>query len=184
MANRKNTKSTKTAAKTASRRGRPTNAERAQRVQSQQSNLIDVAVAAASAAVKTALGIDVADGVTSIGVPQGSQSQNASQSTGSVAKTAGRRKQTPGRRVDENSAMSKTRAFYDQNLKSANPMNRADFVRAAADKFGYSRQTANTYVSNIEKDGGYKLVRRGGTGAARGRSRGNGNKSASASATA
>lgn len=179
MANRKSA-TKKSATKTAGRRGRPTNAERASRLQSQQVLLIDAAVAAASAAVKTALGIGEEGGVTTIGVPQGNQSQSASTSTTSVSNTSGRRKQTPGRRVDPNSAMSKTRAFYDQNLKSANPLNRADFVRAAADKFGYSRQTANTYVSNIEKEGGFKLARRGGSG--RGRARSSGKTASSAAA--
>lgn len=171
------TSNTKTASTSNRRTGRPTNAERNARVQSQQSLLIDVAVAAASAALKAAMGI--ADGgVTSIGIPQASQSQtatNATASTGqSASKTTTRKaKQAPGRRVDENSKMSQTKEFYDQNLKAANPLARADFVRAAAAKFAYSKETANTYVSNIEKAGGYKMVRRGGTAARGGRSRGN-----------
>lgn len=175
------TRNSKAASPTNARRaGRPTNAERNARVQSQQVLLIDTAMAAASAAVKATLGI-IDGGVSTIGIPQGSQFDTASTSTSTSAqpaatKTATRRqKQAPGRRVDEDSAMSKTRRFYDENLNSQNPLIRADFVREAAKRFGYTPQTANTYVSNIEKASGYKLVRRGGAGAARGRSRGNGN---------
>lgn len=202
------TRTSKTASNTPARRvGRPTNAERQQNVASQQSQLIDMAVAAASAAIKSVMGID--GGVQTIGVPQGTQSQSASTGTASTPQTGGnqtggnqnaigtaststatksggsRVRQAPGRRVDAESKMSLTKVFYDENLNAPTPLNRADFVRAAAEKFGYSVQTANTYVSNIEKVGGYKLERRGGNTAARGgRSRGNGNGNGQKSANA
>ena len=138
---------------TATRRaGRPTNAERTQRIQSQQSQLIDTAMAAASAAAKAALGI-VDGGVTSI-------NQNANgASSGTPAKTA-KQRQAPGRRTDPNSKMSLTRDFYDANLKAATPLSRSELVKAAAKKFGYSQQTGNTYISKIDNEAGRKLSRR------------------------
>ena len=151
-------------------------------------------MAAASAAAKAALGI-IDGGVTSIGIPQGSQSQTAGQQQGNQSQSAGqqgpasksipnRARKAPGRRVEEDSRMSQTRRFYDENLKASNPLVRADFVREAAKRFGYTKETANTYVSNIEKQGGYKLERRGGAGAARGRSRGTAKKASNQSAAA
>lgn len=168
------TRTTKTASKTTSRRrGRPTNAERDQRVQSQQTLLIDVAMAAASAAVKTAMGI-AEGGVTTIGVPQGSQGQSAGSATGSVstsqapqsnaststASTGQRRqRQAPGRRVDPNSKMSQARDFYAANMN----MERSDMVNTLTEKLDISKQVANTYVSNIDREHGYKLPRRRGS---------------------
>lgn len=181
MATAKSTaRSTRTTRSTGRRTGRPSNAEIAQRAQSQTAHLIDVAMAAASAAVRTAMGVEagVSGTVTTVGVPQGSQSQGSQSQTASTGSTTSQAqsqgratRKAPGRSVDPTSKASQTRDFYAENLKSANPLTRAEFVKAAAKKFGYSQQTANTYVSNIEKVGGNKLVRRG-SGAARGRSRG------------
>lgn len=150
--------------------------------QSQAAHLIDIGIAAASAAIKAAFGIDAgAAGVTTIGAAQPSQSQSATTATGSQAQTTSRRsaRKAPGRRTDPNSNMSKTREFYAENLKlpADQRLDRAAFVKAAAKKFGCSVQTANTYVSNLERETGqYKLVRRGTGSGARGRSRG-GNQS-------
>jgi hypothetical protein len=194
MATRNSKTAAKAASKTTGRRsGRPTNIERAAKVQSQAMHFINLAAASYAAGMTAALGIE--GGVQTLGnlpssIAQSAQSASAGSATASTsqssASTSGRSrtKQAPGRRVDEGSAMSQTRRFYDENLKAANPLARAEFVREAAKRFGYTPQTANTYVSNIERDGGYKLVRRGGTGAARGRSRSNGSASAKKSASA
>lgn len=162
---------------TGRRPGRPSNASKVAAVQSQQSMLIDVAIAAASAAVKSAFGI-AEGGVTTIGTgiaqPQGSQSTSAGSQSGtqsgsqpqgrSTRSTSSGAKKAPGRKVQADSNMSKTRAFYDENLKAATPLNRAEFVREVASRFACSPATANTYVSNIEKEGGYKLVSRSNNG--------------------
>lgn len=165
---------------TSGRRGRPSNADRNAAQASQTAHLIDLGIAAASAAIKATLGLDASAGtVSTVGIPQGSQSQSAGTSTGSQSQTTStsRGRKSPGRRIDPKSNMSLTREFYAEQAKlpSDQRMSRADFVRAAAKKFGCSTQTANTYVSNIERESGKKLLARRGTGAARGRSRGNGN---------
>lgn len=177
------TRNSNTAQKSSGRRpGRPSNASKVAAVQSKQSQLIDVAIAAASAAVKAVYGI-VDGGVQSIATPQGSQSQSASTSgsTSQSVKTGGSQsqgnqsattahppaKKAPGRKTDGTSNMSLTRAFYAENLKADKPLNRAAFVTAASERFKYKKAIANTYVSNIEKEGGYKLERRGGNAASR-----------------
>lgn len=188
------TRTSKTAAKSTGRRtGRPTNAERQARVQSQAGQFINIVAAAYAEGMKTALGIEggvqtlanMPQGIgtpAGIGIAQGSQSVSAATTSTTSKAVTGRK--APGRKVEADSKMSLTREFYDANLKAANPLNRADFVRTAAAKFGYSKETANTYVSNIEKEGGYKLERRGGTGAARGRTRATKATSTKAAATA
>ena len=189
MATRNSSKTANNANKPTGRRtGRPTNIERQARVQSQALQFINLAAASYAAGMTAALGID--GGVQTLGnlphglatgsgiaASQGSQSQNAGQSQNASQSATSARvstlksKKAPGRKVEADSKMSLTRDFYAENLNAASPLNRADFVRKAATKFGYTKETANTYVSNIEKEGGYKLVRRGGAGAARGRSR-------------
>lgn len=168
----KTSKTSKTTKSTGNRVGRPTNASKRAAIQSQQSLLIDTAMAAASAAAKAALGIVVDGGVTTIAQPQASQSNSTGTSTPAKAqsqpRTATTAKKSPGRKVQADSALSLTRQFYADNLKASTPLTRAEFVKAATAKFGYAKETANTYVSNIERDGGYKLVRRGSNTAARG----------------
>ena len=165
--------STAVATKTAGRRtGRPTNAARKANLESKASQFITITAAAFANGMKIALGIDggvqtlagMPSGIgqaAGIGIAQGSQSVNAV----ATPKT----KKAPGRKVQADSKLTKTREFYAQNLAETNPLNRADFVRKAAEMFGYSQQTANTYVSKIEEQQGYKLVRRGGASASRGR---------------
>ena len=148
----KNNPATATAA-TAKRRGRPTNAAKAAAAASQTNTLIDIAVAAASAAVKTALGtggIDGIEGVTTVATVQPSSGSNV------VAKKA------PGRKRNPESNMSRTRALYAANMnkEAGKRMTRAEFVKAAAAKLGYSVQTANTYVSTIERGADEKLESR------------------------
>lgn len=166
MATRKSNTAQKST--TGRRPGRPSNASKAAAVQSQQTMLIDVAIAAASSAVKAAFGL--ADGgVQTVGVAQPSTS-NASASPAQPSTSGNTKrssatvtsigKKSPGRKVQADSKATLTREFYDANLKSPNPLNRAEFVAAATEKFGYSKQTANTYVSNIESKHGYKLVSR------------------------
>ena len=162
------TKNSNTTKSTGNRVGRPTNASKRAAIQSQQSLLIDTAMAAASAAAKAALGI-VDDGVTTISQPQASQSNTGNTSTASKSQAStSTAKKSPGRKVQADSALSLTRQFYADNLKASTPLSRAEFVKAATAKFGYAKETANTYVSNIEKEGGYKLVRRGSNTSARG----------------
>lgn len=156
------TKNSKTTKSTGNRVGRPTNASKIAAQHSQQSQLIDIAVAAASSAVKSALGI-IDGGVTTIAQPAAGNTTNAP-----ARGTTATAKKSPGRKVQADSALSMTRQFYADNLKAANPMTRSEFVKAATAKFGYTKETGNTYVSNIEKEGGYKLVRRGGNTSARG----------------
>ncbi len=189
------TRNSKTASATKStgrRTGRPTNAERQALLQSKANQFITIAAAAYAEGMKAALGIEggvqtlasLPQGIgqsSGIGISQGSQSQSAASQSTSAKVTTLKTKKAPGRKVEADSKMSLTRDFYAENLKASSPLNRADFVRKAAEKFQYSKETANTYVSNIEKEGGYKLDRRGGTGAARDRSRSNG-RSTSASA--
>ena len=166
------TKNSNTTKSTGNRVGRPTNASKRAAIQSQQSLLIDTAMAAASAAAaaaaKAALGI-VDGGVTTISQPQASQSNTGNTSTASkLQASTSTGKKSPGRKVQADSALSLTRQFYADNLKASTPLSRAEFVKAATAKFGYAKETANTYVSNIEREGGYKLVRRGTNTAARG----------------
>lgn len=170
-----------TTRKTAGRRtGRPTNAERALRRQSETVKLINVASASYAAGMAAALNVDPSAVQTIASVAQTGQSATASTSTSSQgqSQSAGRKtaRKAPGRKVNPESKMSLTRKFYDDNmaLPEAQRLDRAALVKAAAKKFKYTPQTANTYISNIERIGGQKLVRRGtGAGAARGRSRGN-----------
>ena len=163
------TKNSNTTKSTGNRVGRPTNASKRAAIQSQQSLHIDTAMAAASAAAaKAALGI-VDGGVTTISQPQASQSNTGNTSTASkLQASTSTGKKSPGRKVQADSALSLTRQFYADNLKASTPLSRAEFVKAATAKFGYAKETANTYVSNIEKEGGYKLVRRGSNTSARG----------------
>lgn len=160
------TKNSNTTKSTGNRVGRPTNASKRAAIQSQQSLLIDTAMAAASAAAKAALGIVVDGGVTTISPPQASQSNTNTASKPQASTSTA--KKSPGRKVQADSALSLTRQFYADNLKASTPLSRAEFVKAATAKFGYAKETANTYVSNIEREGGYKLVRRGTNTAARG----------------
>lgn len=179
----RNTRNTRTAGR---RTGRPTNAERALRQQSETAKLINVAAASYAAGMANALGVDPSAVQTIASVAQTGQSQSASTATtsqGQSQQTTSRRSGTtarkaPGRKVNPESKMSLTRKFYDDNLALPEDqrLDRASLVKAAAKKFKYTPQTANTYISNIEREGGQKLVRRGtGAGAARGRSRGNSN---------
>lgn len=144
------TKTAVPATATAKRRGRPSNASKAAAAASQTVNLIDIAIAAASSAVKTALGVDSSTGtvstVTSIAQPSASAAA----------------KKSPGRKRNPDSALSLTRKLYAENMAKpeSKRMTRAEFVKAAAAKFGYSIQTANTYVSGIEKNAPVKLVSR------------------------
>jgi hypothetical protein len=176
-------KSTRNTRKSTGRRtGRPTNAERAARVQSETVNLIKVAAASYATGMANALGIDPS-AVQTIGtVAQTGQAQPVTGTTSAQpaqTQPSGQRRTTarkaPGRKVNPDSKMSLTRQFYAENLKlpADQRLDRAAFVKAAAKKFKYTPQTANTYISNIERVEGRKLARRGtGAGAARGRSRG------------
>lgn len=165
-----NTRNTRSNASTGRRSGRPSNASKLAAVHSQQSLMIDQAMAVASAAAKAALGI-IEGGVTTIGIPQSSQSQSASGSTGSTgqSQTRSTARKSPGRKVQSDSAMTLTREYF---AKNKNSMPRAELVRTAAEKFGYSKETGNTYISKIAKEEGFSFpTSRGGQGAARGRSR-------------
>lgn len=140
---------TKTAKnKTATRKtgGRPTNASRNAKIQSQTALIVDTAIAAASAAVKSALGIDIGN-VTAIAAT--GTGQSADQSSTTQSKRSAKR---PGRSVDPTSKMSLTREFFNSNKSK---MDRAAMVKAAASKFGYSPQTANTYIANISREQGF-----------------------------
>lgn len=162
------------------RPGRPSNAERNAELRSHNELLIDTAFAAASAALKTVLGsgVDIprasgvatpvtasqAQGSTSQGSgstqsqPQGSTSQGTTTaSASSQAKPAARARKSPGRRVDPNSKMSRARVFYADNTN----MQRSDMVDALVEKLDISKAVANTYVSNIDKENGSILRRRG-----------------------
>lgn len=137
-------------ATTAKRRGRPSNAAKAAAAASRTNTLIDMAVAAASAAVKTALGVEGIEGVTTVATVQPSANSNV------VAK------KSPGRKRNPESNMSQTRALYAANMnkEASKRLTRAEFVKAAAAKLGYSVQTANTYVSTIERGADVKLESR------------------------
>lgn len=172
-ANARNTRNTKPASRGGRKTNAQRNAERLEAAQSQAMHLVEVATAAYASGMKTALGLDtgVAGTVTTIGAATG---QSATQSQGSQsapAQTTSRKRQAPGRRQDPESKMSLTRDFYAENLKAANPLTRAELVKAAAKKFGYTPQTGNTYISKIDNENGRKLARR--RTSSNGRSRGN-----------
>lgn len=167
----------KSATKSTGRRGRPTNAERAVRAQSAAEGLVNVAAAAYSAGLRQGLGLpsdDSGSTVTTIasiaGTQQTSQASQPATQTQSApkAKAAPKAARAPratgsssGRPVNPESKMTLTRNLYHENLQASNPLNRADLVKAAAKKFGYSAATGNTYISNIDKENGRQLVRRG-----------------------
>jgi hypothetical protein len=86
---------------------------------------------------------------SSASLPQGDQS--------SIATTTGRPRQAPGRHVDPKSKMSLARAFYAANVAT---MERSVMVQTLHENLSISKQVANTYVSNIDKQAGGKLSRR------------------------
>lgn len=148
----RNTKSATTGRKV----GRPTKAEQTARIQSQQTMLIDVAVAAASAAVKSALGIDTGTvaAIGSVAQTAGTQASPSPQAKAPASSTSRATGKRPGRSVDPNSKMSQTRVFFNANKTK---MERSALVKAAAEKFGYTPQTANTYIVNIAREEGFRF---------------------------
>lgn len=132
----------KSTAVTTAKRGRPSNATLAAR--SQASKLTKIAVAAASAAISSALADGLA-GITGSVTPITSAKPKARTATGKPV----------GRPVKATSSMSKARAFYDANYQS---MERSDMVDKLHKSLNITKQSANTYVSLIDKENGYKLV--------------------------
>jgi hypothetical protein len=158
--------------------GRPTNAERATRAQSAAEGLVNVASAAFSAGLRQGLGLpsdDTGATVTTIASITGSAipataKVSTAPAPAKASKPARVRRASgsvSGRPVDPESKMSKTRTLYLENLKASTPLNRAELVAAAAKKFDYSPATGNTYISNIDKENGRQLVRRGSSAAKR-----------------
>lgn len=152
--------------------GRPTNAERAVRAQSAAEGLVNVASAAFSAGLRQGLGLpsdDTGSTVTTIASIAGSPSAVTShasapaQAKASPKPARARRSagSTSGRPIDPQSKMTLTRNLYHENLQASKPLTRAELVQAAAKKFDYSPATGNTYISNIDKENGRQLVRRG-----------------------
>jgi hypothetical protein len=139
------------ASKKPAKRGRPSNATIAARANTKRNSFINIVASAASEAAATAVRDALSDpsAVTTLGIPQGSQSSTPS--------SAPRARLTPGRRVDPNSKMSLARAFYEKHVNS---MERSVMVEALHKKLDISKQVANTYVSNIDKQAGGKLSRR------------------------
>ena len=130
---------------TARKRGRPSNASIA--ANSQATRLTKIAVAAASAAIAAALQPALVANAT------------AAQAAGNVT-SIGKKKttangKTVGRPVKSTSAMSIARDFYTANVSK---MERADMVEKLHTLANITKQSANTYISQIDKANGYKLV--------------------------
>jgi len=129
---------------TARKRGRPSNASIA--ATSQATRLTKIAVAAASAAIAAAL--------------QPALVANATAQAGGNVTSIGKKKttangKTVGRPVETTSAMSIARDYYAANHTK---MERADMVENLHKLAKITKQSANTYISQIDKANGYKLV--------------------------
>lgn len=145
------------------RRGRPSKVELAQREQAAAGRLIEVVAAAASAAAQGAVqaALSGSMGVSTVGIPQGSQSQTAGSATASktqapTQKTGGR----PGRPPNPDSARSKARALFNE---LSGKMARADIINRMVEQIGIKKNVANTYFHDFDKEanGGKSTGRRG-----------------------
>lgn len=154
---------------TARRPGRPSNASIAADNDARQRFFIQTVAAAASAAASGAVQAALADSgmVTTLGVPQGSQSGqsgNATASTGQSASTPRTRsngsttaaKRPPGRRPDPNSNLSKARVIYADTIGK---LDRKDIVAKMVTDLTIGKDVANTYYHTIHRDNGGKSSR-------------------------
>ena len=131
---------------TARKRGRPSNASIA--ANSQATRLTKIAVAAASAAIAAAL-------QPALVANANANAAQAGNVTGIGKKKTTANGKTVGRPVKSTSAMSIARDFYTANVSK---MERADMVDKLHTLANITKQSANTYISQIDKANGYKLV--------------------------
>lgn len=130
------------------RPGRPSNAVIAQRNETAQRHFIETVTALASATLTSAIHALTDGGVTTIGVPQSGQQAKPASTTSRATSGTAKVKQAPGRRADPNSALSKSREIYANQIGK---MPRNDIVNMMVSKLGISKSVANTYYHSINR---------------------------------